>query len=63
MKKIEEGTFSGCSKLTQISIPSSVASIEDDAFKDCLSLDAITISSSVKSIGKGLPPNTRIIWS
>ena len=55
---IKEGTrfigssaFSGCSRLTSITIPNSVMSIGDEAFMHCFSLTSITIPYSVMSIG------------
>ena len=48
------GSFEGCSSLTQITIPSSVTSIGESAFRGCSSLTQITftIPSSVTSIGE-----------
>ena len=51
MTSIEYGTFSGCSSLTSVTIPSSVTSIGPDAFKGCLNLNEITIPNGVNSIG------------
>ena len=55
---VKEGTriicdsaFSFCSSLSEIVIPSSVASIGDSAFSWCSSLSEIVIPSSVTSIG------------
>ena len=50
MKWIGESTFSGCSSLTSVNIPSSVAYIGDCAFQDCSSLTSINIPSSVTEI-------------
>ena len=44
--------FYGCSGLTSINIPSSVASFEEGAFYGCSSLTSINIPSSVMNIGK-----------
>ena len=44
--------FSGCSDLTEITIPDSVTSIDHRAFSDCSGLTTITIPDSVTSIGK-----------
>ena len=41
--RIEDGAFSGCTKLTSVTIPDSVTSIGGDAFCDCTSLTSITI--------------------
>ena len=43
--------FSGCSGLTNVTIPSSVTSIGDSAFSGCSGLTSVTIPSSVTSIG------------
>ena len=44
-------TFSGCSSLTSVNIPSSVTRIGDGAFSGCSSLTSINIPSSVTEIG------------
>ena len=56
--EIKEGTlviadyaFSGCNKLTSITIGDSVTSIGSSAFSDCNKLTSITIGDSVTSIG------------
>ena len=48
--RIKDYCFAGCTKLTSITIPSSVTSIEG-AFRGCTKLTSITIPSSVTSIG------------
>ena len=48
---IPYGAFSGCSKLTSITIPESVTSIYDFAFNNCSGLTEVTIPNSVTSIG------------
>ena len=45
------GAFSGCTKLTSVTIPNSVTSIGSYAFSDCTSLTSITIPNSVTNIG------------
>lgn len=45
VKSIKEGAFSGCTELTDISIPSLVTSIGEDAFSGCTSLKSIYIDS------------------
>ena len=44
--------FSGCSRLTSITIPNGITSIEDYAFNSCSSLTSVTIPNSVTSIGE-----------
>ena len=48
---ILRAAFSGCSGLTNITIPDSVTSIDNSAFKNCSGLTSITIGDSVTSIG------------
>ena len=45
------GAFSGCSSLTNVTIPDSVTSIEWGAFSNCSSITSVTIPDSVTSIG------------
>ena len=59
--QVKEGTvsigcaaFDTCTKLTSISIPSSVISIGDAAFKGCIGLTSITIPDSVTSLGSSV---------
>ena len=47
---IGEGTFSGCTSLTTVTIPAYVTSVEANAFSGCTSLSEITIPSTVTSI-------------
>ncbi len=49
---IEDGAFSDCTSLSNVSIPNSVTSIGDGAFSDCSGLTSITIPNSVTSIGR-----------
>ena len=51
MSCIEEGTFSGCSSLTNVNIPSNVTKIGESSFENCTSLTSIDIPSRVTSIG------------
>lgn len=45
-------TFSGCSELTNVTLPNTVTSIDGFAFKDCSGLTSISIPDSVTSIGE-----------
>ena len=48
---IGDGAFSGCSSLTNITIPDSVTSIGSYAFNNCSGLTSVTIGNSVNTIG------------
>ena len=48
---IGSSAFSGCSSLTNITIPNSVTTIEDSAFNWCSSLTSVTIPDSVTTLG------------
>ncbi len=47
------GAFCGCSGLTSVTIPNSVAIIGASAFENCSGLTSVTIPNSVMSIGEG----------
>lgn len=51
--RISAGAFSGCSNITNVSIPETVYDIGNEAFKGCSGLFDIEIPSSVTHIGKG----------
>ncbi len=51
LTSIENAAFSGCRRLTNISIPNSVISIGSSAFSGCRRLTNISIPNSVISIG------------
>lgn len=53
MTSIGESAFSGCRKLTSITLPDSITRIGGEAFFYCEGLTNITIPSSVTSIGDG----------
>lgn len=48
---IADGAFSGYSKLTKVTIPTSVTKIGKNAFKNCTSLKGVTIPKNVTEIG------------
>lgn len=50
---IENGQFSGCTKLTSITIPNGVTTICSGAFRYCYNLKSITIPESITAIGGG----------
>ncbi len=53
VKYIGYAAFSGCTGLTNITIPGSVHSINNAAFSGCTGLTSIMISNGVESIGPG----------
>ena len=52
LKRIPAKAFSGCSKLTSVTVPGSVESIGEGAFSGC-GLTSVVIDDGVRSIGKG----------
>ena len=52
MKRLANGVFEGCRKLTSIVIPNGVKKIAKDAFYSCDGLKSITIPDSVETIGR-----------
>ena len=48
---IAEGAFQGCTGMTSVEIPNTVATIEQNAFNGCAGLREIKIGSGVKEIG------------
>ena len=48
---IGDDAFSGCTGLTEMTIPDAVTRIGDDAFRDCVSLTDVTIPDSVTDVG------------
>ena len=53
VKRIGDGAFYNCSKLTDISLPDSITSIGEDAFSYCKNLKSITIPKNLTSISYG----------
>lgn len=51
VKSIGECTFTDCTALTSVKLPSSLTSIGNSAFKGCTALTALDVPASVKSIG------------
>lgn len=47
------GMFSGCSNLTELTLPAGVTQIQEFAFQNCISLKEITLPASVTKIGGG----------
>ena len=52
MKEIGAHAFDGCSKLKEVSIPSTVKSIGSCAFYRCKGLETLTINDGVETIGE-----------
>ena len=48
---IDYGAFSGCSRLTSVTIPNTVTYIGHNAFYECSGLTSVTIPNSVTSVG------------
>lgn len=53
VKIIEDSAFNACSRLTSVTIPTSVTSIEDHAFYLCDKVASLVIPDGVRSIGRG----------
>ncbi|MEG1500034.1 MAG: leucine-rich repeat domain-containing protein [Clostridia bacterium] len=51
VKYIDDHVFSGCSRLTGVTISNRVTSIDDEAFLGCTGLTSVTIPDSVTRIG------------
>ena len=54
VKKIGDGAFMWCGKLTVIDIPGSVKEMGDNVFSECRSLRKVVIPGSVKRIGNNM---------
>ena len=53
MTNIGSSAFSGCTSLTQISIPNSINEIKDGSFANCSNLKTIVFPISLQTIGTG----------
>lgn len=53
VKKIDDGAFKDCSRLSGVIIPDGVTRIGDRAFSDCVSLKKAELPKSAVEIGKG----------
>lgn len=51
LKTVEEGTFSGCKKLSGVQLPEGVTAVGKTAFSECIQLGTITLPDSVTEIG------------
>ena len=60
---IQEGTFSKCGALRQVSLPEKLNSIEYYAFADCILLEGIAIPQTVSHLGESAFANCRSITS
>ena len=58
---IGANAFSGCTGLTEISLPEGLQSIGSNAFMDCSHLSSITVPSTVNSIGDNPMPSNKYI--
>ena len=57
---IGEGAFYSCSKLTTITLPSTLTTIENSAFRNCSSLTSFSVPGSVTTIGSMVFDNCSI---
>lgn len=52
VKRINEGTFSGCGKLTDIRLNNKLTYVGESAFRNCVSLKRIALPESLKTIAE-----------
>ena len=50
---VENYSFSGCSKLTNITLPEGITSLGEYCFQYCSSLTNITLPKGITSLGSG----------
>ena len=53
VKSIGSSAFSGCTGLTDVSIPNTITTVGNSAFNGCTGLTSIGIPTSVKTVGSG----------
>ena len=54
VKKIVDAAFSGCEKITAVTIPDTVTAMGSEAFAGCASLTTLKLSAKTKKISAGL---------
>lgn len=54
VKRIGDGAFSGCTRMTSLVIPDGVTSLGNSAFYNCSYLESITIPNTVTSLGSSV---------
>ena len=52
LKKIGDGTFARCPKLTTIKLPSTVTKVGESAFNDCRNLREVVLNEGLHKIGR-----------
>ncbi len=62
LTSISDNMFSGCSGLTSVRIPSSVASIGKFAFEGCYSLASLILPDDISTIGNNAFPSTTSLY-
>lgn len=55
---IGDFAFAGCSKLSQINLPSSIKKLGLSAFQDCISLEVLTLPEGLKTVSQNSLANT-----
>lgn len=57
---IEEGAFSGCSKLTNVNLSKNVKTISSEVFRGCRSLESLILPANLDTLGMGAFGGTKI---